>query len=53
MWNKGIITPIPKCSTSDPRDPLSYRGITLAPFAYEMYCNTINDRLLYWLDEMG
>ncbi|CAG2203532.1 unnamed protein product [Mytilus edulis] len=26
MWNKGIITPIPKCSTTDPRDPLSYRG---------------------------
>ncbi|CAC5388251.1 unnamed protein product [Mytilus coruscus] len=26
MWNKGIITPIPKCSTSDPRDPLSYRA---------------------------
>ncbi|CAG2186873.1 unnamed protein product [Mytilus edulis] len=25
MWNKGIITPIPKCSTTDPRDPLSYR----------------------------
>ncbi|CAG2213498.1 unnamed protein product [Mytilus edulis] len=25
MWSKGIITPIPKSSTSDPRDPLSYR----------------------------
>ena len=29
-WGKGIITPIPKSNTSDPRDPLSYRGITLA-----------------------
>lgn len=37
MWNRGIITPIPKCSTSDPRDPLSYRGITLAPFAYKVF----------------
>ena len=36
MWNKGIITPIPKCSTTDPRDPLSYRGITLAPCAYKI-----------------
>lgn len=23
MWNKGIITPIYKCATSDPSDPLS------------------------------
>ncbi|CAC5406641.1 unnamed protein product [Mytilus coruscus] len=52
MWNKGIITPIPKCSTSDPRDPLSYRGITLAPFAYKMYCSILNERLVKWLDEM-
>ncbi|CAC5400853.1 unnamed protein product [Mytilus coruscus] len=51
MWNKGIITPIPKCSTSDPRDPLSYRGITLAPFAYKMYCSILNERLVKWLDE--
>jgi hypothetical protein len=35
MWNRGIITPIPKCSTSDPRDPLPYRVITLATFAYK------------------
>ncbi|CAC5411253.1 unnamed protein product [Mytilus coruscus] len=51
MWNKGIIIPIPKCSTSDPRDPLSYRGITLAPFAYKMYCGILNERLVKWLDE--
>ena len=23
-WSKGIITPVPKSSTADPRDPLSY-----------------------------
>ncbi|CAC5356242.1 unnamed protein product [Mytilus coruscus] len=51
MWNKGNITPIPKCSTSDPRDPLSYRGITLAPFAYKMYCSILNERLVKWLNE--
>ena len=43
MWNRGIITPIPKCSTSDPRNPLSYRGITLAPFAYKVLCGILND----------
>ena len=50
-WNKGIITPIPKCSTTDPRDPLSYRGITLAPCAYKLYCGILNNRLTEWLDE--
>ena len=28
-WKQGISNPIPKSSTSDRRDPLSYRGITL------------------------
>ena len=51
MWNRGIITPMPKCSTSDPRDPLSYRGIPLAPFAYKVVCGILNDRLVKWLDE--
>ena len=51
MWNRGIIIPIPKCSTSDPRDPLSYRGITLAPFAYTVFCDILNDRLIKRLDE--
>jgi hypothetical protein len=50
VWFKGIITPIPKCSTSDPRDPLSYRGITLAPCAYKLYCSILNNRLVPWLD---
>jgi hypothetical protein len=51
MWNRGIITAIPKCSTSDQRDPLSYRGITLAPFAYKVFCDILNDSLVKWLDE--
>ncbi len=28
MWMKGIINPIPKDNTLEPRDLLSYRGIT-------------------------
>ncbi|CAG2190428.1 unnamed protein product [Mytilus edulis] len=37
LWAKGVIVPVPKCSSSDPRDPLSYRGITLAPATYKLY----------------
>ena len=53
LWSKGIITPIPKCSTSDHANPLSYRGITLAPSAYKVYCGVINDRLSDWVDDKG
>ena len=28
-WGKGIVNPIPKSATNDPRDPLSYRGMIL------------------------
>ena len=45
LWSKGIITPIPKSSTSDPYDPMSYRGITLAPSSYKLYCGVLNSRL--------
>ena len=34
-WGKGVINPIPKSSTTDPRDPLQYRGITLASCLYK------------------
>lgn len=47
-WSKGIICPIPKSSTSDSRDPLSYRGITLAPTMYKIYCNILNNRITKW-----
>ena len=50
-WGKSIIIPIPKSSTADPRDPLSYRGISLAPCAYKLYCHILNERLVFWLEE--
>ena len=50
MWSKGIITPIPNCTTSDPRDPKSYRGITLIPCSYKLYCSILNNRLVSWLE---
>ncbi|CAG2239279.1 unnamed protein product [Mytilus edulis] len=53
LWSRGIITPIPKSSTSDPRDPMSYRGITLAPTSYKLYCGVLNSRLTVKLDELN
>ena len=45
LWSKGIINPIPKSSTTDTRDPMPYRGITLAPASYKLYCSVLNERL--------
>ena len=50
-WGKCIINPIPKSSTTDKRDPLSYRGISLAPIMYKLYCSILNNRLSSWSDE--
>ena len=40
--------PIPKSSTTDQRDPLSYRGIALASAMFKLYCSVINSRLSSW-----
>ena len=50
-WGKNIIIPIPKTSTADPRDPLSYRGISLASSMYKLYSSLINIRLSLWSEE--
>lgn len=50
-WNKCIINPIPKSSTADPRDPLSYRGIALASSVYKLFCGVINQRLSMWAED--
>ena len=47
-WKLGVITPVPKSSTSNDKDPLSYRGITLAPVIYKIYCSILNYRLSSW-----
>ena len=49
-WGESVINPIPKSSTNDPRDPLQYRGITLAPSMYKLYCSIINKRLSVWIE---
>ena len=50
-WMCGIINPIEKSSTNGPRDPTSYRGITITPSIYKLYCNVLNRRLLRWETE--
>lgn len=52
-WGKCVINPIPKSSTSDRRDPLSYRGISLAPAMYKLYCSVLNRRLSSWSEQHG
>ena len=50
IWGKCVIKPIPKSSSTDPRDPLSYRGIALASAVYKIYCTVINERLSNWAE---
>ncbi len=50
IWGNSIINPIPKSSTLDPRDPLSYRGIALACTMYKLYSSILNNRLSLWCE---
>ena len=51
MWGKYIINPIPKSSSDNPRNPLSYRGISLSNSMYKLYCSVLNNRLSKWAEE--
>lgn len=48
-----FISPIPKSSTTDPSDALSYQGITLAPASYKLFCGIHDFRLREKLDITG
>ena len=50
IWSKTFICPIPKCSTSEPHDLLSYRGIAITPVVYKVYCSLLNERVSSWTD---
>ena len=52
-WKSGIITPVINTSATDNRDPSSYRGITITPSIYKVYCNILNSRLMKWESENG
>lgn len=49
-WNTGLIKPIPKADSKDPRDPLSYRGITLISIPCKIYADILNIRLSKWIE---
>ena len=42
IWKQSIISPVPKSSASDIRDPLQSREISLAPVIYKMYSYILN-----------
>ena len=50
IWGKCVINPIPKSSSTDPRDSLSYRGIALASAVYKLFCFVINEWLTKWVE---
>ncbi|KAL5015362.1 hypothetical protein ScPMuIL_009632 [Solemya velum] len=50
LWGSSIICPIPKSAMGDKRDPLQYRGISLVPAIYKLYCGILNNRLTFWCD---
>ncbi len=52
-WERSIVNPIPKISTTDPRDPLNYHGITLASSAYKLYAGILSRRLTTWTELNG
>ena len=52
-WEYGIITPLLKDPTSDSRNPMNYRGITVTSAVYKAYCNVLNQRLTFWAESAG
>ena len=50
-WSAGLITPIPKPDSKDPRNPLSYRGIALISIPCKIYAGILNVCLNKWIEE--
>ena len=46
----GVITPIVKDVSKEIRDPGNYRGITIAPAMYKLFCSILNSRLNKFMD---
>ena len=53
--SKSIINPITKFSSSDLRDPMSYRGISLASTItmYKMYTYILNKHIVNTIDHLS
>lgn len=50
VWRKAIICPILKYSTTDPRIPMNYRGVSLLSCVSKIYSAFINKRLTTFLE---
>ena len=53
QWKTGIVNPIVKPNSTDPRKPLTYRGITLISVPCKVYCDILNRRLSSWIEDSG
>jgi len=51
MWNKAIISPIPKSGNNDKRVPLNYRGISLLCCTSKVYSAILNHRMMKYAEE--
>ena len=51
IWEKAIISPIPKSSTKDPFVPLNYRGISLLSCVFKLYTSILNTRLMKYCED--
>ena len=51
IWTKSLICPIPKCTTSEPQDPLLYGGIAITTVAYKVYCTLLSHRVTTWSEQ--
>lgn len=50
IWKRGMIYPIIKPKSTNPRIPLLYRGIKLLSTPYKIYFDVLNTRLSKWLE---
>ena len=47
-WCSALIHPILKPNTTDPRNPVNYRGIALQSVVLKVFCKILNARLSDW-----
>ena len=53
MWRKSLITPVFKGKGKDPKNPLSYRPISLICNSSKIFTNILNKRLLLYTETNG
>ena len=53
LWRMAILKPLPKGSTTDPRIPSQYRGISLLSTVSKIYTSILNNRMTSHMDSTG